>query len=191
MSKTALLILSEGSEEMEVVIPADVLRRAGVKVVIAGLQGAKPIKCSRDIVIVPDMSIQDAAKGSYEVVILPGGLQGAENLAQSDIVKEILQTQEKNGRLIAAICAGPIALKSHSIGFGKAITSHPCKKADLNTGEYQYLGNRVVVAEQLITSQGPGTAFEFALAIVECLLGKEKATSLMGPMLILAPASCS
>ncbi|XP_035216745.1 Parkinson disease protein 7 homolog, partial [Stegodyphus dumicola] len=105
MSKTALLILSEGAEEMEAVISADVLRRAGIKVTIAGLQGAVPTKCSRDVVIVPDISIQDATKENYDVVILPGGLKGAESLAQSDIVKGILQSQEKNGRLIAAICA--------------------------------------------------------------------------------------
>lgn len=189
MSKTAMLILSEGAEEMEAIITADVLRRAGIKVTIAGLQGANPTKCSRDVVIVPDMGIKDAAKETYDVVILPGGLKCAESLAQSDIVKEILQTQEKNGRLIAAICAAPIALKSHSIGSGKAITSYPGKKGELSTGEYQYLENRVVVSEQLITSRGPGTAFEFALAIVECLLGKEKASSLVAPMLISLPAS--
>ncbi|XP_054712682.1 Parkinson disease protein 7 homolog [Uloborus diversus] len=184
MSKTALLILSEGAEEMEAIISADVLRRAGIKVTVAGLQGAGPTKCSRDIVIVPDCGITDAAKENYDVVILPGGLQGAENLAQSDIVKEILQSQEKNGRLIAAICAAPIALKSHGIGNGKKITSYPGKKAELSTGEYQYSENRVVVDEQLITSRGPGTAFEFALTIVGYLLGKDKAASMVEPMLI-------
>ncbi|GBM00139.1 Protein/nucleic acid deglycase DJ-1 [Araneus ventricosus] len=184
MSKTALLILSEGSEEMEAVISADVLRRAGVKVTIAGLQGSNPIKCSRDVVIVPDVSLQDVAKQTYDAVILPGGLQGAESFAQSDIVKDILQSQEKSGRLIAAICAAPIALKSHSIGTGKQITSHPCKQADLSTGEYTYVEKRVVVDEHLITSRGPGTAFEFALAIVKYFFGKEKATSLINPMLV-------
>ncbi|GIY32251.1 hypothetical protein CDAR_451451 [Caerostris darwini] len=184
MSKTALLILSEGAEEMEAVISADVLRRAGMKVTIAGLQDLNPIKCSRDVVIVPDVSLQDAVKQSYDAVILPGGLKGAENLAESDVVKSLLQSQEKNGRLIAAICAAPIALKSHSIGTGKQITSHPCKQADLSTGEYKYIEKRVAIDENLITSRGPGTAFEFALAIVKHFFGKEKATSLVGPMLV-------
>ncbi|GIY99989.1 hypothetical protein CEXT_478661 [Caerostris extrusa] len=158
MSKTALLILSEGAEEMEAVISADVLRRAGMKVTIAGLQDSNPIKCSRDVVIVPDLKVM--------------------------FVKSLLQSQEKNGRLIAAICAAPIALKSHSIGTGKQITSHPCKQADLSTGEYKYIETRVAIDENLITSRGPGTAFEFALAIVKHFFGKEKATSLVGPMLV-------
>ncbi|XP_015913043.2 protein dj-1beta [Parasteatoda tepidariorum] len=184
MSKTAVVILSEGAEEMEAIISADVLRRAGVKVTIAGLHGSSPVKCSRDVVIVPDASIQDVAKQNFDAVILPGGLQGAENLSKSDIVKEMLQTQEKSGRLVAAICAAPIALKIHSIGTGKTITSHPCKQKDLSTGEYNYIEDRVAVDENLITSRGPGTAFEFALAIVKHFFGKEKAESLIGPMLV-------
>ncbi|KAG8184149.1 hypothetical protein JTE90_010191 [Oedothorax gibbosus] len=183
MSKTALVIIAEGSEEIESIVTADVLRRAGVKVTVAGLQGSDPEKCSRDVVILPDVSFQDALKQTYDAVILPGGLGGAESFAKSPLVKDILQAQEKNGGLIAAICAAPIALKSHSIATGKKLTCHPCKQAELSTGEYTYLEDRVVVDGNLITSRGPGTAMEFALSVVKYLVGEEKANSLAGPML--------
>lgn len=181
----ALLLLAEGAEEMEAVITADVLRRGGVEVTIAGLGGMTPVKCSRSVVIVPDKSLDDALKEPlYDVVILPGGLKGSESLAASTAVGKLLKEQEKNGRLIAAICAAPIALKSHGIGCGKNITSHPSKKDEVASGNYKYSEDRVVVDGQLITSRGPGTAFEFALAIVEKLQNKEAANKLVPPMLL-------
>uniref|UniRef100_A0A131Z259 Protein DJ-1 n=1 Tax=Rhipicephalus appendiculatus TaxID=34631 RepID=A0A131Z259_RHIAP len=185
MGKKALLILAEGAEEMEAIITADVLRRAGVDVTIAGLTGASPVKCSRDVVVVPDKSLDEAASQSpYDVIVLPGGLKGAESLAASPAVGKLLKEQEKCGRLIAAICAAPIALKSHGIGLGKRVTSHPSKKEDICKGDYKYSEDRVVVDGQLITSRGPGTAFEFALAIVEKLENKQAAEKLVPPMLV-------
>ncbi|XP_077533327.1 Parkinson disease protein 7 homolog [Haemaphysalis longicornis] len=186
MTKKALLILAEGAEEMETVISADVLRRAGIEVTIAGLAGCCPVKCSRNVVLVPDKSLDEAASYSpYDVIVLPGGLQGAESLAASQAVGKLLKEQEKSGRLVAAICAAPIALKSHGIGHGKALTSHPSKKDDLSKGDYyKYLDDRVVVDGQLITSRGPGTTFEFALAIVEKLESKAAADKLVAPMLV-------
>nr|CAD7570484.1 unnamed protein product [Timema californicum] len=219
---------TEGAEEMELVISVDVLRRAGVGVTIAGLSGKDPVKCSRDVIIVPDSSLEDALKkGPYDVVVLPGGLGGAKALAASaevlsislnaritinlrtlsggrtdtrndvtygniaDVffpwrpvkqwcktlrVGSLLQQQEKAGRIVAAICAAPTALKSHGIGPGKRLTSYPSlKKQMLENNVYKYSEEDVVVDGQLITSRGPGTAFKFGLAIVEKLLGKEAA----------------
>ncbi|XP_064460408.1 Parkinson disease protein 7 homolog [Ornithodoros turicata] len=185
MVQKALLLLAEGAEEMEAVITADVLRRGGIDVTIAGLGGTAPIKCSRNVVVVPDKSLDDALKEpSYDVVVLPGGLKGSESLAASATVGKLLKDQEKSGRLIAAICAAPIALKSHGVGCGKKVTSHPSKKDEVSSGDYKYSEDRVVVDGQLITSRGPGTAFEFALAIVEKLQNKEAANKLVPPMLL-------
>ncbi|KAL1484763.1 hypothetical protein MTO96_011015 [Rhipicephalus appendiculatus] len=158
MGKKALLILAEGAEEMEAVITADVLRRAGVDVTIAGLTGASPVKCSRDVVVVPDKSLDEAASQSpYDVIVLPGGLKGAESLAASPAVGKLLKEQEKCGRLVAAICAGNrlllLPLKSHGIGLGKRVTSHPSKKEDICKGDYKYSEDRVVVDGQLITKK--------------------------------------
>lgn len=119
----------------------------------------------------------------FDVIVLPGGLEGANAFANSDAVKALLVKQEKSERLIAVICASPIALLKHGIGLGKKITSHPSKREELSK-DYAYSEDRVVADGQLITSRGPGTTFEFALAIVEKLLGKEKVDQISPAMLI-------
>uniref|UniRef100_A0A8C6B7G8 protein deglycase n=1 Tax=Monodon monoceros TaxID=40151 RepID=A0A8C6B7G8_MONMO len=165
-SKRALVILATGAEEMETVIPVDVMRRAGIKVTIAGLTGKDPVQCSRDVVICPDASLEDANK-------------------QSSAVKEILKEQEKRKGLIAAICAGPTALLAHEIGFGSKVTTHPLAKDKMMDGNhYSYSENRVERDGLIITSRGPGTSFEFALAIVEALAGKDVAEQVKAPLVL-------
>lgn len=153
---------------------------------IAGIPDANPIKGSRDILIKPDISIGEvSSKGPFDVLVLPGGLGGAKTLAASKEVGELLKAQESAGRFIAAICAAPTALRAHGIGFGKSLTSYPSVKECLvEGGKYQYKEDKVVVDGKLITSRGPGTAFDFALNIVEQLQGKEKAVQVAKAMLL-------
>ncbi|XP_059487477.1 Parkinson disease protein 7-like [Neocloeon triangulifer] len=186
MTKTAIVLLAEGAEEMEFVTPVDVLRRAGVHVTVAGIAGSAPVKCSRDISVVPDEALESAvAKGPFDAVILPGGLKGSQNLAESAAVGALVKQQEAEGRIVAAICAAPTALKQHGVGKGKKVTSYPSTQAEMEKGgDYTYLQDRVVVDGNLITSRGPGTALEFALAITEALVGKEQADSLANGMLL-------
>uniref|UniRef100_A0A8C7L7G4 protein deglycase n=1 Tax=Oncorhynchus kisutch TaxID=8019 RepID=A0A8C7L7G4_ONCKI len=133
--KKALVILSKGAEEMETVIPVDVMRRAGIAVTLAGLTGKDPVQCSRDIYLVPDSSLEDARKqGPYDVVLLPGGALGAQNLSESPAVKEVLKDQEGRKGLIAAVCAGPTALLAHGIAYGSTVTTHPGAKDKMMTG---------------------------------------------------------
>lgn len=114
--KKALVILAPGAEEMETVISTDVLRRAKINVILAGLDSAEPVECSRNVRIVPDMSLDEAVtKGPFDVVVLPGGLGGSKRLAASDKVKQVLQSQEAAGSFVAAVCAAPSALLSHGI----------------------------------------------------------------------------
>ena len=116
MEKRALVILAPGAEEMETVISTDVLRRAKINVTLAGLDSAEPVICSRNVRIVPDMSLDDAVlNGPYDIVVLPGGLGGSKRLADSDKVKSVLQMQESAGGFVAAVCAAPSALLSHGI----------------------------------------------------------------------------
>nr|KAF6444723.1 Parkinsonism associated deglycase [Molossus molossus] len=218
-SKRALVILAKGAEEMETVIPVDVMRRAGIKVTIAGLTGKDPVQCSRDVVICPDASLEDARKeGPYDVVVLPGGNLGAQNLSESAAVKEVLREQERRKGLIAAICAGragpgpepgallrtaagpglegadpaaaplhrgPTALLAHEIGFGSKVTTHPLAKDKMMNGShYSYSESRVEKDGLILTSRGPGTSFEFALAIVEALNGKEAAEQVKAPLVL-------
>lgn len=121
--KKALVILAPGAEEMETVISTDVLRRAKINVILAGLDSAEPVECSRNVRIVPDMSLDEAVtKGPFDVVVLPGGLGGSKRLAASDKVKQVLQSQEAAGSFVAAVCAAPSALLSHGIAKVPAIS---------------------------------------------------------------------
>lgn len=183
--KSAVLLLAEGSEEMEAVITADILRRAGVNVTIAGLGEGPCIKCSRDVKICADTQLRDVINQKYDVVILPGGLGGSKAFISSAEVGQLLQQQEKEGRLIAAICAAPTALKAHGIAKGKKLTSYPAMKNDL-VNDYEYLEDKVVVDGNLITSRGPATAFAFGLAIAENLVDKKTADDVAKAMLYLA-----
>ena len=184
--KKALLVLAPGAEEMEAVISADVLRRAKINVVIAGLDSAEAVECSRQVKIVPDTSLEQAMQqGPYDVIILPGGGGGAKRLSESDKVRQLLQAQEASGQYIAAVCAAPTVLLSHGVAKGKEITSHPGVKSVLEeSGNYRYTEARVCRDGTVITSRGPGSCFEFALAIVAALVGEETATEISKPMIL-------
>ncbi|XP_059808112.1 Parkinson disease protein 7 homolog [Hypanus sabinus] len=184
--KRALLILAKGAEEIEVVVPTDLMRRAGITVTVAGLAGSGSVTCSRDVVICPDTSLEDAVKQCpYDAVVLPGGNLGSQNLAESPAVKEVLKAQADGKRLIAAICAGPTALRAHGIGYGSKVTTHPLAKDKMmDGGNYSYSEARVEIDGNIITSRGPGTSFEFGLAIIEALLGKEVAEKVRTPLVL-------
>lgn len=182
-AKTALVILAPGAEEMEVTITVDVLRRAGIDVELAGLDGLEPVTCSRGVRLLPDGALT-AVGAEYDVVILPGGAKGAEHLASSALVGRVLRAQRSAGRLIAAICAAPTALLAHGIDQGAAITCHP-SVSDHLSAHYRVESSPVVESDQLITSQGPGTSFAFALRIVERLCGAEKAVQVRAPMMLI------
>ncbi|CAD6243836.1 GSCOCG00013164001-RA-CDS [Cotesia congregata] len=195
--KTAILLMADGAEEMEAVITADVLRRAGIDVTIASITGNDCIKCSRDVKICADTQLDAVKNNSFDAVILPGGLGGSKALA-SVKVGELLKKQESEGRVIAAICAAPTALKAHGIAPGKQVTSYPAMKDQL-VNYYKYLEDIVVTdvinfissilfviivsAGNIITSRGPATAYAFGLAIVEKLLNKEAALPVAKGML--------
>eukprot|EP00123_Amoebidium_parasiticum_P013617 comp22059_c0_seq1/m.32103 comp22059_c0_seq1/g.32103 ORF comp22059_c0_seq1/g.32103 comp22059_c0_seq1/m.32103 type:complete len:190 (-) comp22059_c0_seq1:823-1392(-) len=185
MTKTALVVLAPGAEELETIATVDILRRGEVKVTLAGLEGSQPVTCSRNVVIVPDESLDDAImKGPYDMIVLPGGLGGAKANAASGKIKDILQEQEQGGRYIASICAGPIAFGSHKVAQGHQITSHPSVKDQLVAEGFRYSEARVVTDGRIITSRGPGTSVEFALALVEALQGKEMRDKVGAPMVL-------
>jgi DJ-1 family protein len=169
----ALVILAEGAEEAEAVIIVDILRRAGIETVLAGLNGDAPVLLSRKIRIIPDAALASVT-GSFDVVILPGGAEGARRLAQSELVGERLRKQSGEGKLVAAICAGPLAFVSHQVFAGRSMTCHPSVASRI--AMYGKLVQAPVVEDgNLITSQGPGTAFVFALTLVRKLTGDPRA----------------
>lgn len=180
--KTALVILADGFEEIEAIAPVDVLRRAGVRVTIAGLIDPR-VKSSGKVGVEVDILLRNLVE-IPDVVILPGGLPGATNLAKSEEVAALVRKMNKAGKIIAAICAAPAAvLAPLGILDGKKATCYPGCEADFS-GATVYCRERVVLDGNIITSQGPGTALEFAFVIAARLVGQEMAETVRGKMLI-------
>lgn len=183
----ALVIIAEGSEEMEAVITSDVLRRGKINTTIAGLKSADPVKCSCGVIIKPDMSLEEAAKHAYkyDAIVLPGGLAGSEAFCSSSLVGELLKKQEAAGKICAAICAAPTAFKQHGIGAGKSLTSYPGMAEKFKGTDYKYKDDQdVVVDGKLVTSRGPGTSFVFGLKLVELLVDKKTSDEIKAAMLV-------
>lgn len=182
MAKKVLIILADGFEEIEAVTCIDVLRRSGLNVVTAGLgseeiSGAHGIRIKADAVFEKYQEIPDA-------VVLPGGMPGSENLGKSPAVKSLLEKMNKSEKIIGAICAAPaMALAPHGILKGRKATCYPGFEEKFENGTV-FSRDRVVQDRHIITSQGPGSAFEFALAIVSSLLSPAAAEKLSGQMLV-------
>ncbi|KAL1924872.1 uncharacterized protein VTP21DRAFT_4526 [Calcarisporiella thermophila] len=190
--KSALVLLTNGSEEMEVVITVDVLRRAEINVTVAGVDlvpssgNLGPAHCSRGVQIQPDINFSDldsTKRRGYDAYIVPGGMAGAQSLAANAQVQTLLSGAFRDGKFVCAICAGPLAIKAANIAKGKTLTSHPSVQQQLE-GDYNYSESRVVVDDNLVTSRGPGTAFLFALTIVKLLCGQKVVDNISPPMLL-------
>uniref|UniRef100_A0A8C4NEB8 protein deglycase n=1 Tax=Eptatretus burgeri TaxID=7764 RepID=A0A8C4NEB8_EPTBU len=116
-------------------VPWHICPTSQIKVTVAGLSGVDAVLCSRDVMICPDTSLDKAAaEGPYDVVVLPGGNEGAQNLRESSAVKTLLKSQDERKGLIAAICAAPTALRAHEIGFGCKVTTNPGAKENMMEG---------------------------------------------------------
>ncbi len=177
----AVVVLAEGFEEIEAVTPIDVLRRAGVEVVVAGLTSTRVVG-SRGIVLEADTTLAEV--GEVDVVVLPGGMPGADNLGKSEAVRALVERTYAAGRRVAAICAAPaMALGRTSVLEGKRATCYPGFEQHL-PGGVTHTDERVVVDGRLVTSRGPGTALEFSLALVEQLVSKDRADQLRHGMLV-------
>ncbi|KAF2203862.1 DJ-1 [Delitschia confertaspora ATCC 74209] len=200
MTPKALILIADGSEEIEFVTPYDVLTRAGFEVKSCGvdLKNDTFAVCSRNVRILPDHpnppSIPfQSAHEYFDILILPGGAPGAKAFCGSDIVLDMIHAFRKEKKWVAAICAGTTALvaaekKAHGEeqkGGKKArVTSHPSVKEAVKGAGWEYSEERVVVDGKVVTSRGPGTALLFALTIVEQLCGKEKSDEVAGPMIV-------
>lgn len=179
----ALIPVADGTEEIEAVTIIDTLVRAGVDVKVASvMESGLQVVCSRGVKLVADTMISDCAAESYDVIVCPGGMPGATNLRDSDVLTSMLKQQFSSGKYIAAICAAPAVVFSHH-GFtaGRSVTGYPAPQFKEKLDGY--VEDKVVVDGNIITSQGPGTALAFALQLVHTLVGAEKATALAKEML--------
>ncbi|KAL9257460.1 DJ-1 homolog B-like protein [Drosera capensis] len=181
-----LVPIASGSEEMEAVIMIDVLRRAKTKVVVASVDEGLEILASRKVKLVADTLLEEASQSSYDLIVLPGGLGGAQAFAASEKLVNMLKKQKEAGRPYGAICASPaLVLEPHGLLKGKKATAFPAMCSKLS--DQSEIESRVVVDGNLITSRGPGTTMEFSLAIVEKFLGREKAIEIAKTMLFVHP----
>lgn len=182
MAKKVLVPIADGSEELEALTIIDVLRRAGAEVTIASV-GGREITASRKTKIVADAVIGDCQKQVYDLIALPGGMPGAENLRNNGVLTKMLKEQKDANRLFAAICAAPaVVLEHHGLIDNYRATCHPSFMPKLL--RCKAVNDRVVVDKNCITSQGVGTGMEFSLKLVEAMFGKEKAATLASDMLV-------
>ena len=182
--KRVLVPLAPGFEEIEAVTVIDVLRRAGVEVAVAATTAGGPIEGSNGIRITTDTLLDQMDSADFDMIVLPGGSTGVENLKKDPRVVALLGQFAARGKQIAAICAAPSLLVTAGLVSDKKVTSHPCVK-ELVAASSIYSEDRVVVDGTWITSRGPGTAMEFALKLVEILAGVKKVSELKQGMLAL------
>jgi protein deglycase len=180
--KKCIVILADGFEEIEAVTAIDILRRAGISVSVCGVNSAK-IKGSKGIMILCDNTI-DEIEPDYDACVLPGGMPGAENLFKSDKVTKLILEMDKQDKLIAGICAAPaIVLAPLGILDNKSAACYPGMQENFSSLT-RYGNEDVIVDENIITATGPGSAFKFALAIVENLCSKEAAQRIAASALV-------
>jgi len=169
----ALIPLAQGCEELEAVTIIDLLRRANIDVVTAGLD-KETVTASRGVRLVPDTDLDTALKQDYDMVILPGGLPGADHLDRDNRIRALLKKMAAGKKYTAAICAAPKALANAGVLEGKRATAYPGVLDNLKLPQTRITHEAVVIDGHVITSRGPGTAMDFALALIEILLGKQK-----------------
>ena len=163
-----LIPLAEGCEEIEAVTLIDLLRRADIEVVTASL-GERQVRCSRDTVLVADVTLDEVAGRDFDMVVLPGGLPGADHLNADPRVPDILKRHAAAGRTVGAICAAPKVLAAAGLLEGRRFTAYPGALGDAGDAA---TGSMVESDNGVMTSRGPGTAMDFALEIIAHLRGE-------------------
>ncbi len=168
---TVLVPLAQGCEELEAVTLIDLFRRAGVTVTVAGLE-ADPVTASRGVVLLPETTLDAVLDQDFDLVVLPGGLGGAQRLEADQRIAALLRRMTEQGRYVAAICAAPKVLVSAGLVGGREVTAYP---GVLDGQPDIKLSSAAVVRDgTFITSRGPGTAMDFALSLIEILCGPAK-----------------
>ena len=167
-----LVPLAAGFEDMEAITIVDLLRRARIEVVTAGLQSG-PVRGSRGTEVIPDMDLDQALGEKFDMVVLPGGQPGATNLQKDHRIRAMLQDMTADNKLTAAICAAPAVLAAAGLLDGRRATSFPGAIDPEKFPEVKLTEEPVVRDGGIITSRGPGTAMDFALSLIEVLSGQE------------------
>lgn len=180
----SFIFLAEGFEEMEAIIPVDVLRRAGIDVKTVSITDNHLVAGAHGVTVKADLTFKEADFDGTEWLIIPGGLPGAEHLHAFGALNDLLKVHSHKGK-IAAICASPaMVLAPLGLLDGKEATGYPGTEDGLRAGNATVKDERVVVTENIITANGPSSAMNFALAIVAKTLGPEAAQEVGTGMLV-------
>ncbi|MDR0533294.1 MAG: DJ-1/PfpI family protein [Verrucomicrobiales bacterium] len=179
-----LVPLGEGFEEIEAIVPVDVWRRAGFQVTTATLS-TNPLTATRQTRHLADTTLDEVINRDFDLIYLPGGRPGADNLAANGKLLKKLQQQAAAQKWIAAICAAPLALNAAGLLAGKKFTCHPTAIDDLK--DVTPLNQRIVIDGKLVTGIAAGAAFELALTMVR-LIGGEEAVAKVNQGLLCPPS---
>ncbi|CRG93852.1 protein DJ-1, putative [Plasmodium gallinaceum] len=175
VKKTALVVVASGSEDVEYITVVDILRRANMDVTTASVEETEKVCLQSKNIVMADVTIAEISNLTFDVIVIPGGMKGSNAIANCEPFIKMLKEQKNSNRLYAAICAAPqTVLNRHSLIDDVEAVAYPSLDKD-----FKYVGNgRVCVSKNCITSVGPGSATEFALKIVEVLLGRDVAQKL-------------
>lgn len=183
MSKTAVVLIAEGTEEIEAITPGDVLNRAGVDVTYAGVGSLEPTG-GHHVPLRADCTVEDLGEILFDALIIPGGGKGAENMHKSEAVTALIMRHHGAGKIIAAICAAPaVVLGPLGLLEGKHATCFPGLERRFSI-DVKACDVTVCVDGKLVTSRGPGTAMEFSLKLAELLTGAQSAVRVGHSMLV-------
>lgn len=181
--KTIAVHLAEGFEEIEAITIIDVLRRAGLDVVMVSVTGQLAVNGAHNIPVVADLLFEGVDYSEIEMIILPGGMPGSKNLDAHEGLKAQIKMFAEHEKTLGAICAAPLVLGNLGLLNGKKATCYPGFEEYLKGA---IMKNQLVVAdENIVTGKGVGAALQFALKIVEKLVSKEKADQLGEAMLVI------
>jgi len=179
---TVLVPIADDSEEIETACITDTLVRAGASVTVASvMDGRLQVKMSRGLKVVADEGIADCAERSWDAIVLPGGMPGAEHLRDCQTLTKMLKEHSGAGKTTAAVCASPaVVFAAHDI-LPASATCYPAPAFKERVPDWS--ASSVVVDGHVVTSQGPGTSLTFALKLVEILFSREKSEEIAAQML--------
>lgn len=168
----AIVFLGDGFEECEGLITVDILRRAGIETLMASVMGRLEVDSSRHIVVKADVLAEDVDFNTVDLIVLPGGRLGTENLGENAVVREMCARFAAD-KYVAAICAAPSLLAALGLLEGKRATCHPDFEGQMAGAVLT--GESVVTDGNIITGQGLGASFDFSFELVRILAGRETA----------------
>lgn len=167
-NKTVCILLADGFEEVEAIYPADIFKRLGINVMLAGIDN-NVVRGAHDIKIEAPYLLKEISFADFDVLMLPGGLPGTVNLRDSQAVIDLIHQANDHQKIIAAICAAPIVLHDAGIADNKRTTGYPSCEQIAHKKGFQFSGNMVEIDGNIITAIGMGQAANFAFAIAQAL----------------------